>query len=37
MYVVLTKQEKQMAAKPSGQKQNRQENIDKPRWEGGRG
>ena len=31
MYVVLTKQEKQRAAKPSGQKQHRQVNIDKPR------
>ena len=36
MYVVLTKQEKQRAAKPSGQKQNRQVTIDRQRWEGGR-
>ena len=36
MYVVLTEQETQRAAKPSGQKQHRQENIDRQRWEGGR-
>lgn len=31
MYLVLTKQEKQRAAKPSGQKQNRQVTIDRQR------
>lgn len=31
MYVVLTEQETQRAAKPSGQKQHRQENIDRQR------
>ena len=31
MYVVLTEQEKQRAAKPSGQAQHRHVNIDKPR------